>query len=45
MSRGTVILIVVALLVIGGAFLLSRSAHEVPTKPIEVDVNRVSNAH
>jgi hypothetical protein len=45
MSRGTVFLIVVALLVIGGAFLLSRSAHEVQTKQIEVDVNRASNAH
>ena len=45
MSRGTVFLIVVVLLVAGGAFLLSRSAHEVPTKQIEVDVNRASNAH
>jgi len=45
MSRATVFLIVVALLVIGGVFLLSRSAHEVPTKQIEVDVSRDANAH
>jgi hypothetical protein len=45
MPRGTVFLIVVALLVIGGAFFLSRSAHEVPTKQIEADVSRDANAH
>ncbi len=45
MPRGTVFLIVLALLVIGGAFLLARSAHEVPAKQIEVDVSRDSNAH
>jgi hypothetical protein len=45
MPRGTVFLIVLALLVIGGAFYLSRSAHEVPTKQIETDVSRDSNAN
>jgi hypothetical protein len=45
MPRGTAFLIVLALLVIGGAFYLSRSAHEVPTKQTEVDVSRDSNAN
>jgi hypothetical protein len=38
MSRATLFLIVLLLLIVGGAFYLSSSAHEVPTKPIEVDV-------
>jgi hypothetical protein len=38
MSRATLFLIVLLLLIVGGAYYLSSSAHEVPTKPIEVDV-------
>lgn len=38
MSRATLFLIVLLLLVIGGAVFLSMSAHEVPAKQIEVDV-------
>jgi hypothetical protein len=38
MSRATLFLIVLLLLIVGGAFYLSSSAHEVPTKPIQVDV-------
>ena len=38
MPRATIILIVLILLLIGGAVLLSRSAHEVPAKTIEADV-------
>ena len=42
MTRGTLFLIVLVLLLVGGAVFLSSSAHEVPTKPIEVDVSRDS---
>ena len=42
MSRATLFLIVLILLIAGGAFYLSTSVHEVPTKPIEVDVSRDS---
>jgi len=42
MSRPLLVLIVLALLLIGGAVFLSRSAREVPAKPIEVDVSRDS---
>lgn len=45
MSRTPLILIVLLLLLVGGAWFLSSSAHEVPTKPIEVDVARDSNAN
>jgi hypothetical protein len=38
MSRTALFLILLALLLIGGAVFLSMSAHEVPAKPIEVDV-------
>ena len=38
MSRATLFLIVLVLVLVGGAVLLSKSAHEVPAKPIEVDV-------
>jgi hypothetical protein len=38
MSRATLFLIVLLLLIVGGAFYLSSSAHEVPTKPMQVDV-------
>jgi hypothetical protein len=40
MPRTTVFLIVLMLLVIGGAFLLSSRAREVPTERIEIDVTR-----
>jgi len=38
MSRATMVLVVLLLLIVGGAVFLSSSVHEVPTKPIEVDV-------
>ena len=38
MSRATLFLIALLLLIVGGAYYLSSSAHEVPAKPIEVDV-------
>ena len=38
MSRATLFLILLALLIVGGAVFLSMNAHEVPAKPIEVDV-------
>ena len=45
MSRPILFLIVLLLLLVGGAYFLSTSAHEVPTKQIEVDVSRDSNAN
>lgn len=45
MSRPTLFLILILFLLVGGAYFLSTSAHEVPTKPIEVDVSRDSNAN
>jgi hypothetical protein len=45
MSRTTLFLIVLVLLLAGGAVFLSMRAHEVPTKPVEVDVSRDSDAH
>ena len=42
MPRGLIFLIVLILLLIGGIFLLSRSADEVPVQTIEADVT--SNA-
>ena len=38
MPRGLIFLIVVVLLLIGGVFLLSRSAQEVPVQTIEGNV-------
>jgi hypothetical protein len=38
MPRGLIFLIVVILLLVGGIFLLSRSADEVPVQTIEADV-------
>ena len=38
MPRGLIFLIVVILLLVGGMFLLSRSAEEVPVRTIEADV-------
>jgi len=42
MPRGLIILVVVIILLVGGVFLLSRSADEVPVQTIEADVS--SNA-
>jgi hypothetical protein len=42
MPRGPIILVVLLILLVGGVFLLSRSAEEVPVKTIESDVT--SNA-
>jgi hypothetical protein len=42
MPRGLIFLVVVIILLIGGVFLLSRSADEVPAQTIEADVS--SNA-
>jgi hypothetical protein len=42
MPRGLIFLVVAILLILGGIFLLSRSADEVPVKTIETDVT--SNA-
>jgi hypothetical protein len=38
MPRGLIFLIVVILLLVGGLFLLSRGAEEVPVETIEADV-------
>jgi hypothetical protein len=40
MSRATLFLILLAVVVVGGIVFLSNNAREVPTKPIEVDVSR-----
>jgi hypothetical protein len=42
MPRGLIFLVVAILLIVGGIFMLSRSADEVPVKTIETDVT--SNA-
>jgi hypothetical protein len=42
MPRGLIFLVFVIILLIGGIFLLSRSAEDVPVKTIEADVS--SNA-
>lgn len=42
MPRGLIFLVIVILLLLGGIYLLSRSADEVPVKTIESDVT--SNA-
>jgi hypothetical protein len=38
MPRGLIFLILVILILVGGLFLLSNSAEEVPVKTIEADV-------
>ena len=45
MPRGLIILVVAVLLIVGGIFLLSRSAEEVPVQTIEgnVTANAASN--
>ena len=40
MSRGVIFLIILALLLVGGAFFLSSNAHQVPLTKIETDVSR-----
>ncbi len=40
MPRATLVLIMLFVLLIGGAILLSSRAREVPTQRIEVDVTR-----
>ncbi|WP_294123834.1 hypothetical protein [Sphingomonas sp.] len=42
MPRGLIFLVILILILIGGIFLLSKSADEVPVKSIETDVS--SNA-
>jgi hypothetical protein len=44
MSRATIFVIVLLVLLIGGVVLLSNSASEVPVKPVEVDVSRDSSS-
>ena len=39
MSRTMIFLILVVLLIVGGAIFLSTSAKEVPVKPIEAEVS------
>lgn len=39
-ARGPVTLLIILVVVIGAVVLIARSAHEQPTKPIEVDVTR-----
>ena len=45
MPRGLIILVVAVLVIVGGIFLLSRSAEEVPVQTIEgnVTANAASN--
>lgn len=45
MSRATVLLILLIVIVLGGAFLLSRRNAEVPTQRIEQDVTNEALAH
>lgn len=44
MPRPILFLIVLVLLLAGGAVLLSMNAREVPTKPIEAEVSRDSSS-
>jgi len=45
MPRGLIILVVAILLILGGIFLLSRNADEVPVKAIETDVTSNASAN
>ena len=38
MPRGLIILVIVIIVLIGGLFLMSRSAEEIPVQTIEADV-------
>jgi hypothetical protein len=44
MPRGLIFLVVIILLLVGGIFLLSRSADEVPVQTIEADVSSNASA-
>ena len=44
MPKSTVVLIILAVLLLGGCWFLSTSVKEVPTKTIEVEVAPGSNA-
>ena len=44
MSRGALFLIILVLLLVGGFYFLSSSAHEVPLTKIEVDFRRAPTA-
>jgi len=45
MPRGLIFLIVIVLLLVGGMYLLSRSADEVPVQTIEADVSSNATAN
>lgn len=38
MSRGLILLFLLLILIVGGLYVLSNSAEEVPVQPIEADV-------
>lgn len=44
MSRGALSLIILLLLLVGGAFFLASHAHQVPLTKIEADVASAPNA-
>ncbi len=44
MPRGVILILILFALLIGGAFLLSKSADEVPLTKIEADVSNVPTA-
>jgi hypothetical protein len=44
MPRAVIVLIVVLLLIVGLMFFFSNRAGEVPTAPVEVEVNTPANA-
>lgn len=44
MSRGALFLIILLVLLVGGAFYLSSSVREVPVTKIEADVSRAPTA-
>jgi hypothetical protein len=45
MPRGLIFLIIVIVLLVGGLFLLSRNADEVPVQTIEANVSSNAAAH
>lgn len=40
MPRSVILVALILILLIGGAFFLSSRAQEVPTRPVEIDVTR-----
>jgi hypothetical protein len=42
MSRAVIFLILILLVIAGALFFLSSRAHEVPTKPVEIDVTNAA---